>query len=160
MKCLNCSDDTPNPKFCSKSCSAIYNNKKFPKRFRIKKCKTCEDKVQSGYTFCKKCRDAKHKAVVEKNANSTIRELKSSGNPNFGGRYSYIRALSRASYRKSGNPMACEFCGYDLHVEICHRRDISDFPLDTKIRVVNSLKNLVALCKNHHWEFDHGVIEL
>jgi len=32
MKCLNCKKETDNPKFCSRSCAAIYNNKKFPKR--------------------------------------------------------------------------------------------------------------------------------
>jgi len=32
MKCLECNIETENPKFCSKSCSAKFNNKKFPKR--------------------------------------------------------------------------------------------------------------------------------
>jgi predicted restriction endonuclease len=26
--------------------------------------------------------------------------------------------------------------------------------------VVNSLDNLVGLCPNHHWEFDHGLPQL
>jgi hypothetical protein len=25
---------------------------------------------------------------------------------------------------------------------------------------VNSLDNLVGLCPNHHWEFDHGLLQL
>ena len=46
MKCLNCNKETNNPKFCNRSCSAIYNNRAFPKRKkgisdRIKVCKNC-----------------------------------------------------------------------------------------------------------------------
>ena len=36
-KCLTCNEDTSNPKFCSRSCAAIYNNKLFPKKKRIRK---------------------------------------------------------------------------------------------------------------------------
>jgi len=31
-KCISCGKETRNPKFCSRSCAAHYNNKKFPKR--------------------------------------------------------------------------------------------------------------------------------
>lgn len=42
MKCQNCEQKTNNPKFCSKRCAAIYNNKKFPKRNREKQyCVNC-----------------------------------------------------------------------------------------------------------------------
>jgi len=52
--------------------------------------------------------------------------------------------------------MACAVCGYDLHVEVCHIKDIKWYPDDTLVAVINHLDNLVALCKNHHWEFDSG----
>ncbi|WVQ00070.1 HNH endonuclease [Synechococcus phage MA10] len=32
--CLNCGEEHNKPKFCSRSCAATYNNKKFPKRSR------------------------------------------------------------------------------------------------------------------------------
>ena len=32
MKCIQCGSLTHNPKFCNRSCAAIYNNKKYPKR--------------------------------------------------------------------------------------------------------------------------------
>ena len=44
MKCINCSKNTDNPKFCCRSCGVSYNNRMQPKR--IKKMKTC--------VFCKK----------------------------------------------------------------------------------------------------------
>lgn len=38
-------------------------------------------------------------------------------------------------------------------------KDIASFDLDALIKEVNALSNLVALCKNHHWEFDHDLLE-
>jgi hypothetical protein len=42
-KCLECGKETDNPKFCSRSCSASYNNRKYPKRGNGKPryCKNC-----------------------------------------------------------------------------------------------------------------------
>lgn len=53
--------------------------------------------------------------------------------------------------------MRC-FCGYDRHVDICHKRDIADFPDNTLLKTVNHIDNLVALCPTHHWEFDNGYL--
>jgi hypothetical protein len=39
-------------------------------------------------------------------------------------------------------------------------RSLTSFPLDTPIAVVNDLDNLVGLCPNCHWEFDHGLLQL
>lgn len=43
MKCITCGEETTNPKFCSKSCAAKYNNVHFPKRkLSIRRiCKNC-----------------------------------------------------------------------------------------------------------------------
>lgn len=55
-KCRLCLKHTENPKFCSRSCSASFNNKKFPKRIRSKKryfCLMCNEKIISfGNLFC------------------------------------------------------------------------------------------------------------
>jgi len=37
---------------------------------------------------------------------------------------------------------------------------VSDFPDAALIAEINDIANLVALCPNHHWEFDHGVLTL
>lgn len=55
MKCINCQFETSNPKFCSKSCSAIYNNIRYPKRSKIKTCKLCKEKIPSSRTYCDSC---------------------------------------------------------------------------------------------------------
>lgn len=53
-----------------------------------------------------------------------------------------------------------KICGYSKHVEICHVKDICEFSIETLITEINSIKNLKALCPTHHWEFDHGYLEL
>jgi hypothetical protein len=73
-------------------------------------------------------------------------------------KYSYIRYHGRR-LAKSIYENKC-LCGYELHVECCHIKPISDFPPETKLKVVNDPKNLVLLCPNCHWEFDNGLLKL
>ena len=54
--------------------------------------------------------------------------------------------------------MECSVCGYSTHVEACHIRPVSDFPQDATVGEINDRSNLMYLCPNHHWEFDHGMI--
>lgn len=70
--------------------------------------------------------------------------------------WNLVRARARAASPES----PCQNCGYDKHTEVCHIKDISTFSEDTLISVVNSPDNLVRLCPNCHWEFDHGRLEL
>src|SRR5579885_737344 len=51
----------------------------------------------------------------------------------------------------------CQGCGYDKHVEMCHIKGIATFDLDTPLGIVNDEKNVVILCRNCHWELDHGM---
>lgn len=62
--CNNCGQTTSNPAFCSRSCSASYNNSKFPKRkigeysLAERVCPTCHETFRSRNKskFCsKKC---------------------------------------------------------------------------------------------------------
>jgi len=55
--------------------------------------------------------------------------------------------------------MSCLVCGYLKHTDACHIKDIKDFKDDDKISEINHPKNIIPLCKNHHWEFDHNKIE-
>ena len=56
--------------------------------------------------------------------------------------------------------MSCKVCSYDLHVDICHVIAVHQFNADRTLGEVNNIDNLVALCKNHHWEFDNGMLDL
>ena len=47
------------------------------------------------------------------------------------------------------------WCDYNKYIEVAHKIPVSKFGLDTKISVINNIDNLIGLCRNHHWEFDH-----
>lgn len=148
--CLQCSIETQNPKFCSRSCAAKYNNTVTPKRPPLlnSTCSVCRTPIPTRYRRCTDCKRSR--------LNSTIADMKGSGNAVKGGNYAYIRGMARTAYAKSGKLYRCAECGYSLHVDICHIRDIKLFSDQTPMYQVNHIDNLIALCKNHHWEFDHG----
>lgn len=71
-----------------------------------------------------------------------------------------IRKLAERIYKESGKALSCKICGYNKHVEIAHIKAVSDFDDSTTIAEINDINNLVALCPNHHWEYDNGYIKL
>ena len=149
MLCLNCQNETSNPKFCCRSCGVSYNNKLNPKRKLSKKCKHCDVLIPSN----RKCCDKHSKIRWSGRGDLTIadaiykRHHRSSA-------YALIRTRAR-SIAKSNGLTSCNKCGYDKHVEIAHIKPISEFSDDTLISVVNDLSNLMPLCPNCHWEMDH-----
>lgn len=147
ITCPICSKETSNPKFCSRSCSAVNSNKTTIKRKRTLKCKKCSCLIYKGTTYCKKC-------WIEKSNNSDL-EI---GSIIYSKHHrSSAFALIRARARKfmMSRVKICQKCGYDKHVEVCHIKPISDFPLTSKLSEVNHIDNLMLLCPNCHWEFDH-----
>jgi len=154
MKCLNCGANTDNPKFCSSSCAAKFNNRVYPKRAKKSfYCKSCG--AETGYrrSYCKNCNPTKPRDYSK----ITIAEIR------LRARYqanAWIRKLARRAYSNSDRPQRCNICGYAKHFEVCHIRPIQDFPDDTQMSIVNALDNLVALCPNCHWELDHGILSL
>jgi len=64
MSCLTCGFETKNPKFCSKSCSAKYNNKAYPKRCVEGHCRRCSSLISSTRTYCKSCWDRRGSDVA------------------------------------------------------------------------------------------------
>lgn len=158
--------------FCSQSCSASFQNKRSPKRKPQGKCQTCGAAIPSGKTFC-----AEHKKVRVPIAKMTVK--KCAGNPkvlrgrnqktlgeakNTTGRpanaFTGVRFNARVEMEEAKIPKVCAACGYSKHVQCCHKKPISSFPPETLIGVVNALSNLVWLCPNCHWEYDHGQLTL
>ncbi len=141
-----------------KSCSAIYNNKKHVKRQPKKRfCRECKVKLPiirktttNGIPYiakrllCDTCR--KPKAMTLREA-MYINLHKSSA-------FALVRARARS---KMAGITICTKCGYSKHVEVCHIKHISSFPLDTLISDINANNNLLVLCPNCHWEFDHDL---
>lgn len=134
--------------FCSRSCAASFNNKIFPKRSHDNKCTLCGIKtLKPTARYCDTCRK---QATIIPISEKTILEMQSPLNKNL---FSYVRKHAREKLKNY--PQVCAHCGYDKHVETCHIKPISSFPKTTKIKDVNNLNNLILLCPNCHWEFDH-----
>src|SRR6266487_4016432 len=73
---------------------------------------------------------------------------------------SLIQKNARAAYILSGKPKLCAICNYAQHYEVAHIRDVADFPGTALIQEINAVINLIALCPNHHWEFDNNKLVL
>lgn len=147
MNCELCNKETSNPKYCSKRCSAISTNKKYPKRTKTLKCRKC-DNLRDGNSFY--CKDHRVK-LFKQTLSEVIYKFhhKSSA-------FALVRNRARSVCKRK----FCENCGYDKHVEICHIKAISKFPSDTLVSEINSSSNLLALCPNCHWEFDNGILKI
>lgn len=153
QECSQCSTPTNNPKFCCKSCSAKFNNKANPKRKIQRVCSRCDQKCKHWKTLlCSK----HHEEYIQKRAafceTKTLEEYRRGEKTN---KFSGVRGLARTKF-KHLLLLPCK-CGYSKHVEICHKRPISDFPLTTLISEVNHPDNIVQLCRNCHWELDHHI---
>ena len=68
---------------------------------------------------------------------------------------SIIAKNDRKIYSQSNKPKKCICCGYDKHYEVAHIKAVSDFDDNALISQINDLNNLIALCPNHHWEYDN-----
>lgn len=128
MNCLNCQKPTNNPKFCSMSCAGSYNNKIHPKRKKTHVLR--QPKLNLDITL--------EEAIYTKH-----------GAPNA---YSLVRQRARA---KMKHVKQCSKCGYNKHVEVAHIKPINSYSRDTLVSIINADDNLLVLCPNCHWEFDH-----
>lgn len=70
-------------------------------------------------------------------------------------KYSCIREHARRTAFKENPTPRCFNCGYSKHVEVCHIKGIMEFSLESTVGEINNISNLVCLCPNCHWEFDH-----
>lgn len=169
--CLNCETELTTKtqkKFCNRSCAAIYNNVINPseKMLASKKqpestCDNCGKPNTKSRKYCQECWVIVNKGKsLEKWESTQLKDMKRTKETNSRNRYPYIAGLARKTYEQSKLPKECFICGYDFHVDIAHIQAISDFPETAFISEVNNIKNLVALCKNHHWEYDRGFLKL
>lgn len=158
--CKQCCAVTTNPKFCCHSCNAKYHNNLKPKITGRKTCQACKIPISYKQTYCSECKARGCRKTVNGiiTQDATIRDViylnhhKSSA-------FALVRTRARGEGRKHGMN-ACAICGYNKHIEISHKKAISDFDLDTQVSVVNSKENIWPLCPNHHWEFDNGLLEV
>lgn len=154
--CPNCGQTTTNPKFCSIPCAAAYNLQFVPPKQRKQRfCKDCGQPVEGRITKCADCK-RRDGQIADWNTR-TLGDVQAS---TLYQAHAAIRRLARRIYFASDLPRACNRCGYDKHFEVCHIQPINSFSSDTTIATINNLSNLIALCPNCHWEFDHGLLRL
>ncbi len=123
-----------------------------PKRRKEGRCAVCEQQVPRRNKYCDSHRP---KALDRSQPIGSIAD----DSEHRACRHARLRQDARRAYLAS-YPVRCVRCGYDKHIEVCHRSPLTGFPLDTPISVVNSLDNLIGLCPNCHWELDNGHLRL
>jgi DNA-directed RNA polymerase subunit M/transcription elongation factor TFIIS len=129
-------------KFCCSNCAAIYNNKK-----RIPKVKPKSVKV-------------KKKIIRTGLLHTNTKEELFSKRLNYQSARSGIRRHAAITFDDSNTPKVCAICGYSLHIQIAHIKSVASFQPTSTIGEINHINNLIALCPNHHWEFDNGLLSL
>jgi hypothetical protein len=185
--CLNCQKELTSPsgrsfdlkrkKYCNHACFATHSNKN---RVRVKKrksvkCGSCDVvmslQMASDKMFCsRRCAGkgfmrARPDLHVVAPKNSMVRDPTLTKGRLFDpcrtwqAARSLIQKQARRILRESGKQKSCLVCGYSKHVDACHIRDVSSFSDDSLISEINHIDNIVPLCKNHHWEYDHDLME-
>jgi hypothetical protein len=160
--CVYCNKKTLNPKFCSKSCSASFSNKNKPKRKLTRICcvENCVSLVKS--SRYRHCETHYKENVLNKIKNKTIGEYRNKESVK-GKHQSWLHSLVRGlcrSWLKHLTKIPCANCGYEKHVELCHIKSVASFGDETILSVVNSEDNVIQLCRNCHWELDHGILDI
>lgn len=156
-------------KFCSQTCSAIYNNSvttgKVKRIAKKRLCEICSVDISNSkphIKICPLCNNINKKNKIELAYLEASKETKGhifKRSANWQSARTTIRVLANKNYDRFGKVRECKICKYNLHVEISHIRAVSDFPDDATIAEINKINNLVALCPTHHWEFDNGYLE-
>ena len=155
MQCNLCRKETTNPRFCSKSCAAKFNNKKFPKRKLAKICTKCENLVKSHrHTLCSIHFEEYRERFKNDKTLKEYREKASVSGKHPSWINAHVRGFAR-SWLKHLTDRPCAKCGYELHVELAHIKGLSEFDENTLLSEVNSENNVIQLCPNCHWEFDN-----
>jgi len=167
--CVNCNQETKNPLFCSRSCATSHNNRmgKVGRKKIPHFCDICSKEIQSKRKFCSECKMNYIKVNIRTNIktnNGCIKHIsqvtKSEMFSNSPQKYTRIRMHARSIAVKNKMLESCSVCGYSLYVECAHKKSIASFPNDTLITVINDPNNLIGLCRNHHWEFDHHFLSI
>ena len=70
----------------------------------------------------------------------------------------FHEARHHAHRRNKHRPQLCQRCSYSKHIEYAHIKPLSSFNLETPIGEINAENNILLLCPNCHWEFDHGLL--
>ena len=143
-----------NNNFCSQTCANIYNNPN-PKKDRKSCCDNCsKDFIKTKDKVSNTC-----SIICSMELGMKQRTMKEAIQRAGANTYDVIRKNAR-TYSKYFYPSKCMICNYDKHYEVCHVKDLKDFTREETLYEVNNKTNLIHLCPNCHWEFDHNQLDL
>jgi hypothetical protein len=144
--------ETKQRKFCNRSCAARHNNylsdspRHKPKLRICSKCSSEYIKPYDNGTRCSVCRTIPGVSSLgsRTKGNSKVQEIRN-----------HARMILFSKKARE-----CAVCGYVLRVDCCHVRPIKSFADTALLLEINAPDNLIALCPNHHAEFDLGLLKL
>lgn len=150
-------------KFCSRTCSAHFNNKTKPAVCAQCKAPFVRDRTTLTGRFrkkCEKCVGDNSQQRTDAIKAKTLGEYYSAlvwaaKHPQH--KWNHVRKFCR-SWNKDRAVNGCQVCGYKLHIEYCHIRPVSDFSDTATLGEINAESNVLILCRNHHWEQENGYI--
>ena len=125
---------------------------KAPKRRLTRTCAICDTLMPSSRQYCathgRRKADYRLLTVAQLKAKDAIKHP------------SYYREYQNSITRllNAHRPRVCQACGYDKHVEYCHRKPIKAFPDSTTLQKISGPENILVLYPNCHWEYDHGLL--
>lgn len=141
--------DVRKRKFCNLSCAALFNEKA---KGHSKHFCTCGNQIRKHTKMCEQCRKEINLATLLATTKGELFARRTG----YQSARSSIRQHAASVYKKSDKPQHCIACGYDHYYEVCHIRSVASFSDDAMLGEINHIDNLIALCPNHHWEFDRG----
>jgi ketopantoate reductase len=148
--CINCGNKieykinasvTRKKKFCSNSCSAIYNNKN-RKIVLNNKCLNCGKKLST-----KKGKYCSKECQAEYQYNSYIKRWKQNLETGLSGKYGLNNYIKKYIFNKYNNK--CARCGWDIMNVYTHKVPLEIEHIDGNF-LNNGEDNLILLCPNCH----------
>ena len=148
--------------FCNHSCRAQFHNRRRGRKTNPSSlCGDCGKSFPSKHHNSRKvCDTCKTQRWLDRPGKRTKGDL-------FGSRKNWLSARStiqkhaRRTFQPHNPDPVCGAagCRYTKHLQVAHRRAVSDFPDTTLVCEINDPANLVGLCPTHHWEFDHDTLD-
>lgn len=180
-ECLNCGKEVKN-KYCNVTCQNEHKGKVNKEKYYLNPqlCENCGKIIEYEFKRNKFCghscsaiksnskRPTKEKKIAEikilKEAKETLKGQNKGKlfelSKNWQSARTAIRKDACRIFAKSNKEYKCAICGYTSHVEIAHIKAVSDFDDNSMLIEINDISNLIALCPNHHWEYDNDLIKL
>lgn len=166
MNCIRCNEITQNSKFCSKSCAATYNNRKYPKRKLSKSCKSCDTKIPYNRKFCDVClcvskyRCAKHMVFKKLYKSGKRKCIKCNSEYQSENRRNKILKLKKMAGGQ------CQICNYSKSTYGLHFHHLDPTEKEFNIghgnnrsfkRMQNEAAKCILLCANCHAEVHENI---